>query len=145
MGYDLTGREDFFKAAKAQIDYILGCNPVNYCYVTGAGSKPVVNPHHRPSGASGRVYPGMLSGGPCAGLLDAYAKEHRLGFTMYLIGDSDNDGALSIKDATLVQKASLAIEKIVHTGNGSDTVFDYNGDGTVNITDATEIQKAIVS
>jgi len=79
MGYDLTGREDFFKAAKAQIDYILGCNPVNYCYVTGAGSKPVVNPHHRPSGASGRVYPGMLSGGPCAGLLDAYAKEHLTG------------------------------------------------------------------
>lgn len=74
--------------------------------------------------------------------LYAYAKEHRLGFTMYLIGDSDNDGALSIKDATLVQKASLAIEKIVHTGNGSDTVFDYNGDGTVNITDATEIQKS---
>ena len=79
MAYDLTGREDFKKAAKAQIDYILGCNPVNYCYVTGAGSKQVVNPHHRPSGASGKVYPGMLSGGPCSGLFDAYAKEHLTG------------------------------------------------------------------
>ena len=79
MAYDLTGREDFKKAAKAQIDYILGCNPVNYCYVTGAGSKQVVNPHHRPSGARGKVYPGMLSGGPCAGLLDAYAKQHLTG------------------------------------------------------------------
>ena len=79
MAYDLTGRKDFFKAAKAQIDYILGCNPVNYCYVTGAGSKQVVHPHHRPSGATGKVFAGMLSGGPCAGLLDAYAKEHLAG------------------------------------------------------------------
>ena len=79
MAYDLTGREDFKKAAKAQIDYILGCNPVNYCYVTGCGSKQVLNPHHRPSGAGGKVYPGMLSGGPCAALLDAYAKEHLTG------------------------------------------------------------------
>ena len=76
MAYDLTGRKEFVDASKAQIDYILGCNPVNYCYVTGAGTKSVVNPHHRPSGASKRVYPGMLAGGPCSGLLDAYAKEH---------------------------------------------------------------------
>lgn len=79
MAYDLTGREAFKQAAKAQLDYILGCNPVNYCYVTGAGTKSVVNPHHRPSGARGKVYPGMLSGGPCAGLLDAYAKQHLTG------------------------------------------------------------------
>lgn len=79
MAYDITGREDFYITAKAQIDYILGANPVNYCYVTGTGTKQVLHPHHRPSGASGRVYPGMLSGGPCSGLLDAYAKEHLAG------------------------------------------------------------------
>ena len=76
MAYDLTDRKEFLNAAKAQIDYILGCNPVNYCYVTGEGTKSVIHPHHRPTGASGKVYPGMLAGGPCAGLLDAYAKEH---------------------------------------------------------------------
>lgn len=79
LAWDLTGREDFRQAAKAQINYILGCNPLNFCYITGAGTKSPVNPHHRPSGASGRVYPGMLAGGPCAGLLDAYAKEHLTG------------------------------------------------------------------
>lgn len=79
MAYDLTGREDFKNAAKAQADYILGCNPLNYCYVTCAGSKSPVNPHHRPSGARKKVYPGMLAGGPCAGLHDAYAKEHLTG------------------------------------------------------------------
>ena len=81
MAYDLTGRKEFREAAKAQIDYILGCNPVNYCYVTGEGTKSPVHPHHRPSGASGHVYPGMLSGGPCAGLMDAYAKEHLAGLS----------------------------------------------------------------
>ncbi len=79
LAYDFTGREEFKNAAKAQIDYILGCNPLNYCYVTGTGTKRVINPHHRPSGASKKVYPGMLAGGPCAGLLDAYAKEHLSG------------------------------------------------------------------
>lgn len=79
LAYDLTGREDFRQAAKAQLDFILGCNPLNFCYVTGAGTKSPEHPHHRPSGASGRVYPGMLAGGPCAGLLDAYAKEHLTG------------------------------------------------------------------
>ena len=79
MAYDLTGREAFKKAAKAQINYILGCNPLNYCYVTGAGTKSVEHPHHRPSGARKQVYPGMLAGGPCAGLLDAYAKDHLAG------------------------------------------------------------------
>ena len=79
MAFDLTGRKEFIKAAKAQIDFILGCNPLNYCYVTGAGTKSVVHPHHRPSGASKKVYPGMLAGGPCGALLDAYAKEHLAG------------------------------------------------------------------
>ena len=79
MAYDLTGRKDFLCAAKAQVDFILGCNPLNYCYVTGAGTKQVLHPHHRPSGASKKVYPGMLAGGPCGALLDAYAKEHLTG------------------------------------------------------------------
>jgi len=79
IAFDLTGKKEFFEAAKAQIDYILGCNPVNYCYVTGAGTKSPVNPHHRPSGALKKVFPGMLAGGPCAGLHDAYAKEHLTG------------------------------------------------------------------
>ena len=79
LAYDFTGRPEFFNAAKAQIDYILGCNPVNYCYITCAGSKSPVNPHHRPSGALKKVFPGMLAGGPSAGLNDAYAKEHLAG------------------------------------------------------------------
>lgn len=66
-------------------------------------------------------------------------------FDMYIIGDADSDGKLSIKDATLVQKASVELEEIVYTEYQNDTTFDCNGDGTVNVTDATAIQKTIVS
>ncbi len=76
VAYRLSGREEYREVARHQIAYILGCNPLNLCYVTGAGSKSTVQPHHRPSIASGKIMPGMLAGGPCQGLHDAYAKEH---------------------------------------------------------------------
>ena len=75
VAYDLTGRSDYYEAAKKQVDYLLGCNPNNVCYVTGFGSNTVKYPHHRPSATLGQAMPGMLSGGPCEGLYDAAAKE----------------------------------------------------------------------
>ena len=75
VAYDLTGRTDYYEAAKKQLDYVLGCNPNNICYVTGFGSNPVKYPHHRPSATLQTAMPGMLSGGPCEGLYDAAAKE----------------------------------------------------------------------
>ncbi|MCQ2597107.1 MAG: glycoside hydrolase family 9 protein [Treponema sp.] len=75
MAYDLTGDEEYFHCFQRQLSYILGVNPVDYCYVTGFGSNPMKNPHHRPSGFLKKPMPGMLSGGPGAGLNDAIAKE----------------------------------------------------------------------
>lgn len=75
LAYDITQNKDFFEAAKKQLDYVLGCNPLNLCYITGEGSNATVNPHHRPSGFVKKTMPGMLAGGPCAGLHDAVAKE----------------------------------------------------------------------
>ena len=75
LAWDLTGRTEYYEAAKKQIDYNLGCNPNNICYVTGFGTNTVKHPHHRPSGATGKTMPGMLSGGPCEGLFDLCAKE----------------------------------------------------------------------
>lgn len=76
LAYKLTQNQEFKIVAKAQIDYILGCNPLNWCYVTGEGSKSPKNPHHRPSGATKKTMPGMLVGGPCAALQDEYAQKH---------------------------------------------------------------------
>lgn len=75
IAYDLTGDEEYFHCFQRQISYILGVNPVDYCYVSGFGSNPMQNPHHRPSGFIKKAMPGMLSGGPGTGLNDSVAKE----------------------------------------------------------------------
>lgn len=62
---------------------------------------------------------------------------------MYKLGDADSDGMLTVKDATIVQKAGVGLAEIVRTKLNMDTVFDYNNDGTVNILDATCIQKKL--
>lgn len=77
--YRITGDDKYLKAARCQLDYIMGRNPMGYCYVTGFGSTPVVRPHHRPSGYVGKPMPGMLSGGPCDWLADPCAVDYCTG------------------------------------------------------------------
>lgn len=54
--------------ARRNADYMLGCNPLDYCYITGFGTKSPMNPHHRISAADGieEPIPGLLVGGPNA-------------------------------------------------------------------------------
>lgn len=73
--YDLTGEERFRRAAERQLHYLLGVNPVDYCYVSCFGANPMLHPHHRPSEATGVCVPGLLSGGAASGLHDAVARE----------------------------------------------------------------------
>ena len=79
LAYSINGKPEYKAAAKYQLDYILGANPLNICYVTGCGSKSPLHPHHRPSGASGIVTAGMLSGGPSEWLQDECAKQNLQG------------------------------------------------------------------
>jgi len=79
QAYRLTGDEKYRQGAEKQLHYLLGVNPVDYCYVTGFGSRPVCHPHHRPSVALNICQPGMLSGGAAAGLMDACARENLQG------------------------------------------------------------------
>jgi endoglucanase len=62
-------------------DYLFGMNPMDISYVTGLGENAIMNPHHRPSDADGVIepVPGLVSGGPCSGLLDEVAKEKCVG------------------------------------------------------------------
>lgn len=75
----LTGEEKYHIAAEKQLHYLLGVNPVGYCYVSCFGSQPMLHPHHRPSVALGICQPGMLSGGAASGMMDACAREHLQG------------------------------------------------------------------
>jgi endoglucanase len=67
--YLLTTDDKYRKAAATNVDYLLGKNATGYSFVTGFGSRPVMNPHHRPSVSDGieEPVPGLLSGGPNPG------------------------------------------------------------------------------
>ncbi len=66
--------EPYRNAAWQHLNYLMGANPMGYCYITGHGTLSPVSTHHRPSQAAGQTVPGMLAGGPNAGLHDPYAK-----------------------------------------------------------------------
>ena len=61
-------------AAWQHLHYLMGANPMAYCYITGYGALSPIRTHHRPSLASRQTVPGMLAGGPNAGLDDPYAR-----------------------------------------------------------------------
>lgn len=62
----LTGDAKYLDAAVAQIDHLFGRNYYGRSQVTGLGAAPPNQPHHRPSVANGRPWPGLLVGGPNA-------------------------------------------------------------------------------
>jgi endoglucanase len=66
LALKLTGDKKYLPSIQGDVDYILGRNATSYSFVTGYGSKPPMNIHHRPSGADGvpEPVPGFLAGGP---------------------------------------------------------------------------------
>ena len=72
----LTGDSSYLDAADAQLDYLLGTNPVSTSFVTGYGTVSPENPHHRPSMAKGEAMRGMLVGGVNSNLEDSAAKAY---------------------------------------------------------------------
>ena len=68
----------YLDAATQVADYLLGKNATGYCFVTGYGSKKVVNLHHSVSIADGieGCLPGFVPGGPNPSMQDAHSSEH---------------------------------------------------------------------
>lgn len=64
--YKISGEDKYLKAALGNADYLFGRNAVDYCFLTGHGSKPTMRPHHRPSWDDNikEPVPGLLAGGP---------------------------------------------------------------------------------
>jgi len=60
----------FKNAAADNLYYLLGRNAFSLSWITQVGENPFKHPHHRPSGAQGAPWPGLLSGGPNAGRQD---------------------------------------------------------------------------
>lgn len=53
-------------AASAQLEWVLGRNPLAKCFLTGVGHNPIRAPHHRPSFHLGAPIPGAVGEGPNA-------------------------------------------------------------------------------
>lgn len=66
IAHELTGDLAYLDGVISSADYIFGKNATGYSFLTGYGSKQVMFPHHRPSGADGVVdpVPGFILGGP---------------------------------------------------------------------------------
>ena len=71
--YLLSDNANFLTNAYRNMDYILGRNPLGYCFVTGLGTKSPMHPHHRLSASDGidAPIPGFLVGGPNGGQQDS--------------------------------------------------------------------------
>jgi len=79
--YKVSGDKKYLHAAAEVADYILGKNATGYCFVTGFGSKKVVNLHHSVSIADDikGSLPGFVPGGPNPSIEDATSSEHGVG------------------------------------------------------------------
>lgn len=66
IAHHLSAEKSYLNGALRNTDYIFGKNACGYSFLTGFGSKQVMNPHHRPSGADHNVapVPGLVTGGP---------------------------------------------------------------------------------
>jgi len=66
FGYRLSPATAYLDAAEDQLHYVLGANALGRSFVTGLGSRPPKQIHHRPSASDGIAdpVPGLLAGGP---------------------------------------------------------------------------------
>ena len=63
--YRLTGEDKYLVNAERCLNHILGQNATGFCYVTGFGTRPTQDPHHRLSFSHAKgTLPGFLAGGP---------------------------------------------------------------------------------
>jgi len=78
IAHRLTDEEKYLAGAEQITDYIFGKNATGYCFLTGLGTKKVMFPHHRPSGADGidEPVPGFIVGGPNGDRQDSYAVDY---------------------------------------------------------------------
>jgi endoglucanase len=82
IAYKISKDKKYLASIQGDVDYLLGRNATGYCFVTGFGSKQVMNIHHRPSASDGvtEPYPGFLCGGPNTVVLSDCPDIKRSGF-----------------------------------------------------------------
>jgi GH18 family chitinase len=70
---ELKSDQRYLDTVRDILHYLLGRNTFGLSFVTGAGSRSVTHPHHRPS-VTGALQTGLLAGGPNQGRQDEVLK-----------------------------------------------------------------------
>ena len=151
--YDLSKDEKYMNGVLTGMNYLLGCNPLSFSFITGYGTYKEKNPHHRYwSHELDKSLPmapdGVLSGGPNSGLQDPYVRA--LGFVPGAKGNPsqrcfvDSIEAWSTNEVTINWNAPLAW--IVEFLQDKDEEFDYSGvTPTPSITTTTVTQPTVTT
>ena len=164
LAYQLTGEAKYLNAAEAQLNYLLGSNPLSTCFVTGYGTVSPKNPHHRPSVKQGEAMKGMLVGGVNSALEDDAAKAYLKEAAPYKCW-IDNADSYSTNEITIYWNSPLTYLLTITDTNGSttpsqdptqpatqpttkpagDVVYgDANGDGKVDILDVIRMNRFLL-
>lgn len=160
--YDISGSDKYYNALTTAMDYLMGRNPNNQCYVSGYGDMPLTNPHHRWFAYQldpkfPKAPPGWLSGGPNSGLQDPWVKGMGWkpgGFPpqkCFL----DNIESWSTNEVTINWNAPLSwvtgyLTEIADLGPVGDVIDppvklgDINGDGNINSVDASMLSRLVL-
>ena len=159
--YDFSDKKEikYLNGIIKTMDYLLGCNPNVQCYVTGYGSNPLENPHHRFwAYQTDNTFPkapgGCISGGPNSELQDPWVKGSgwKPGSRPAQKCFMDNIESWSTNEIAINWNSSFAwLTSYLDTNAeiGSDPIIkvkygDINGDGKVNSTDLLLMRKYIV-
>lgn len=90
-----------------------------------------------------------------ADLHDVFINRVSSGNDVDLLGDADNDGELTILDATMIQRSLIGLTDLEESswwfkhygcnfGNRLTSLADYDADGLVDVIDVTRIQRALI-
>ncbi len=103
--YFITKTKKYIDYALTNLDYIMGRNAADYCFVTGIGTKSTMHPHHRPSVADNidEPVPGLMAGGPNPGMQDKCHYDFTEPETAY----SDTDCAYASNEIAINWNAPL--------------------------------------
>lgn len=146
--YKATGDSSYLDAANAQLNYLLGTNPVGECFFTGYGTVSPENPHHRPSMAAGKAMKGMLVGGVNQNLEDSAAKAYCQDLPnakRYV----DNAESYSTNEITIYWNSPLTY--LVSLTSNEDIVNpdfilgDINSDGVIDSFDMVLARKGLIN
>lgn len=131
MGFELTGNINYYNAALDQLNYIYGVNVHKLSFVSGAGTKYIMKPHHRPSGADGIIepVPGYIAGGPNKYLNDPILPQYYNSSTPAQKCFIDHEGSYASNEVCINWNSPLVF--VIGYFNGTGVTNVETGDITI--------------